>query len=189
MNGKEITALIREDSVSGYKKLFDEYKNYVYAIVYNRLRSVAAREDIEECVSDVFADIIIGLENGSSEIAELSAYISTIAKRKAIRYYHRLADDKASSEAMNDEFRADDNVSETAEKNERDRVILRCIKELGEPDSTIIIMRYYYKRNSTEIARKIGSKPAAVRKRIERALDKLRGKLKAAGMIDKEEDT
>lgn len=84
MNGKEIIRLIHEAPDKGHRLLFDEYKNYVYAIVYNRLRSVASWEDIEECVGDVFADVCIGLEHGGSDIRELSGYISVIAKRKAI---------------------------------------------------------------------------------------------------------
>ena len=45
MTGKEIIMLIRTEPAIGHRKLFDEYKNYIYAIAYNRLRSVASKED------------------------------------------------------------------------------------------------------------------------------------------------
>ena len=70
MNGKDILMLIRTEPEKGHRVLFDEYKNYVYTIVYNRLRSVTSREDIEECVSDVFAEICIGIENLCTPLSE-----------------------------------------------------------------------------------------------------------------------
>ena len=88
---------------------------------------------------------------------------------------------------MNDELRTQENVSETAEINERNRTLLRLVEELGEPDSTIILMRFYYKRSSAEIAKKLGLKSSTVRKRIERALKKLRNKMIAAKIIDEED--
>lgn len=187
MNGKDIIMLIRTDPERGHRVLFDEYKNYVYAIVYNRLRNVAAREDIEECVGDTFADICIGIEHEHKDVRELSGYINTIAKRKAIKYYHRLTDTKKFSEELSDELAADTDVPAKTEMNERNREMLRIIMELGEPDCTIILLRYYYKRNSSEIAKKTGLRPATVRKRLERALNKLRIALTAAGITDKEE--
>lgn len=79
-----------------------------------------------------------------------------------------------------------DIVKET-EDNDQRRIILRLINELGEPDRSIILMKYYYKRNSSQIAEKLKLKPAAIRKRAERALNKLRKKLSEAEIFDSEE--
>lgn len=187
MNGKDIIMLIRTEPSRGHRALFDEYKNYVYAIVYNRLRNTGTKEDIEECVGEVFADVLIELERNETEIRELSGYISIVAKRKAIKYYHALSHINNQHEELNDELRTQENVSETAEINERNRMLLRLVEELGEPDSTIILMRFYYKRNSAEIAKKLGLKSSTVRKRIERALKKLRNKMIAAKIFDEED--
>ncbi|MBQ3947049.1 MAG: sigma-70 family RNA polymerase sigma factor [Ruminococcus sp.] len=51
------------------------------------------------------------------------------------------------------------------------------MKELGEPDSIIIIQKYYYERNAKEIGRLIGMNAAAVRMRCTRAIKKLRSLL------------
>ena len=187
MTGSEIITLIRNDSLKGHRALFDEYKNFVYTIVYNRLRNIASREDIEECVSDVFTDIIINLERNDVVVNELSGYISVIAKRKAIGYYHNLTDKNLSVKSIDDEMKSETDIVKETEDNDQRRIILRLINELGEPDCSIILMKYYYKRNSSQIAEKLKLKPAAIRKRAERALNKLRKKLSEAGIFDSEE--
>nr|WP_303838497.1 sigma factor-like helix-turn-helix DNA-binding protein [Ruminococcus flavefaciens] len=59
------------------------------------------------------------------------------------------------------------------------------MKELGDPDSTIIIQQYYYNRTAKEIAKSISMSAAAVQKRSSRAKQKLRILLTEAG-INKE---
>ena len=57
MTGTDYCKLHDRSPEEAYDALFNAYCDYVHAIIFNRLRSVASREDIEECVSDVFADI------------------------------------------------------------------------------------------------------------------------------------
>ena len=40
-----------------HRAIFDNYCNYVYAIVINILRSCGSKEDIEDCVSEIFMKI------------------------------------------------------------------------------------------------------------------------------------
>ena len=56
-------------------------------------------------------------------------------------------------------------------------LVLDCIDALGEPDSTIIVQRYLFGRNSREIASELSMSPTAVRMRMSRGLKKLRKKL------------
>ena len=56
---------------------------------------------------------------------------------------------------------------------------LRKVEELGEPDSTIIIQKYFFMRSSAEISKLVSLTPEAVRVRCSRALKKLRETLTA----------
>ena len=60
--------------------------------------------------------------------------------------------------------------------------MLEKTDELGEPDSTIIIQKYFFGRSSKEIARIVGMSPAAVRVRLSRALKRLRRALEELGV-------
>lgn len=182
MTGKEIISLIRAEPATGQRKLFDEYKNYVYAIANNRLSRVASKEDIEECVVDIFADIINELENVDSEIKDLTSYISTIAKRKAIMYYHRLDSDICKLVELDASVSDDSDIAGEFENKERCRKLFDKFKALEEPDSSIILMSYYYSFNSFQIGKRLSMNPATVRKRRQRALKKLKILLSGTGI-------
>jgi RNA polymerase sigma-70 factor (ECF subfamily) len=63
------------------------------------------------------------------------------------------------------------------------KVLMNRIDELGEPDSHIIIQKFYYDRSSAEIADMLSMKASAVRMRAARALKKLRKILAEDGIM------
>jgi RNA polymerase sigma-70 factor (ECF subfamily) len=69
---------------------------------------------------------------------------------------------------------SDERIDEQAERTETAHALLDAVKSLGEPDSTIIIQKYYYGRSSEDIGDRIDMKPNTVRKRLSRALSRLR---------------
>ncbi len=73
-------------------------------------------------------------------------------------------------------------VDDHIESSELRRILIQKIKELGEPDSTIIIQKFYYNRKSSEIAKTVSMTASSVRSRCTRAMDKLRKKLIEAGI-------
>ena len=163
-----------------------EYGRYVYAIVFNKLRNCGTEEDIEECVSDIFADLFIKFEYDENYSGNIKAYIGTVAKNTAIDYFRRLSVKNSrtvyADEDDMQELVSDFSVDNTIDDNELRRVLLNSIDALGEPDSTILIQKFYYNRNSTEIAKAISMTPAAVRTRCTRAMTKLRTMLTEVGI-------
>lgn len=186
MTGSEYTALLKKSPHKAYRALFDEYCNYVYVIVWNKLRSCGVREDIEECVSDIFAAVYFNLNSESKYSGELKGYIGTIAKHKAIDKFRSLSVkssrvvsiDEKDFNKINDEF----NMEEETEKSEIQSILLDKIEELGEPDSTIIIQKFYFNRTSAEIAKMLSMNSAAVRMRCTRALKRLKSELAQFGI-------
>ena len=61
-------------------------------------------------------------------------------------------------------------------------IILEKIAELGEPDSTIIIQKYYYGRTSKEISEMLSITPEHIRVRNSRAVRKLKDMLEHEGI-------
>lgn len=180
MTDNEILQLIRDDPKKGHRELFDTYYNYVCAVVTNILRSTASPEDIDECIIDVFASVIPRIE--ASTESNIKAYIGTAAKHRAISMQRSLISGNSKvvpdGEDMLSELPSGEDIAENAEKNAAAQVLLREVAALGEPDSTIIIQKYFYCRNSREIAGMVGMTPPAVRLRCSRALKKLRNRLK-----------
>lgn len=166
-------------SQQAHRELFENYCNYVYTIVFNRLRSCASREDIEECVCDVFVDFYIYYDSARDPSGDISGFIGTIARRKAAEIYKRKSARLRETPVISideDDSRqlvSDQNIENETEKKEQRRIILDKIAELGEPDSTILIQKYYYGRSAKEIADMVSLTPENIRVRSGRAVKRL----------------
>ena len=128
-----------------------------------------------------------GGDKGSSRDEDLKSYIGVIAKRRAIDAYRRLASSSGRSVSIDDEdnfheIASDTDIQKKAEISDRNSILINKVKELGEPDSTIIIQQYYYNRTASEIAKAISMTAAAVQKRSVRARSKLKELLLEAGV-------
>ncbi len=177
MTGEQFRSIYADKPEKACRTLFDEYCKYVYAVVFSKLRSTAAPEDIEECVSDVFAEVFFGLAHGKTDERELKPYISVIAKRRAVNRFYSLSGQAESLSLDSEEFgklEADADTEVQTEQKLLGRELMEQINALGEPDSTIVIERYYYEHSSAEIAEKLGMKPSAVRMRAARAKSRLK---------------
>ena len=178
----ELRFAVSRSRKDGYHLLFQQYHSYVYAIVWNRIRAAGTHEDAEECVSDVFLDIFLNFDQ--IDEGKLQSYIRTIAKRKAIDYFRKLTahpqpeplEDQTLDMAVSDE-----NVEQDYELTELRLTLLDRIRSLGEPDTTIIMMKYYYDCKPEEIAQTVHLTRANVRKRLSRAMKRLKQMLDDAG--------
>ena len=183
MTHNEFRRAAKSSLENAQRMLFEEYFNYVYTIVFSRLRSCAGREDIEECVGDVFADIYIYYDDSKDVSGDISGFIGAVARRKAADVYRKLTRHSLGRVSLDDEetmnIKAPDDTAETVEKKELNSSLMHCVELLGEPDSTIIIQKYFFMRSAKEIAELVSLTPEAVRVRSSRALKKLREKLTA----------
>lgn len=186
MTDMELRMLMAESVQKCHRAVFDKYCNYVYAIVINILRKCGSREDIEDCVSDVFFKLYKQLDAKTDFSGDLKGFIAAISRNTAIDAFRRLSNKNNRSVYIDDdtteELRSDERIEKNAEKAERSRILLGKIKELGEPDTTIIIQQYYYNRTAKEIAKSISMTAAAVQKRSSRARQKLKALLCEAGI-------
>lgn len=186
MTDMELRMLMAESVQKCHRAVFDKYCNYVYAIVINILRNCGNREDIEDCVSDVFFKLYKQLDAKTDFSGDLKSFIAAVSRNTAIDAFRRLSNKNNRSVYIDDdtteELRSDERIEENAEKAERSRILLGKIKELGEPDTTIIIQQYFYNRTAKEIAKSISMTAAAVQKRSSRAKQKLKALLCEAGI-------
>lgn len=164
------------------RKFFDTYYHYIYAIVYRILRGTGTAEDIEECVSDVFAEYFLRCETVNPD--KVKSYLGTTARNKAINIYRSLTrhpfvsldDDSVPEQASGED------IHQHTEQEEQAHFLLEQIKALGEPDASILIHKFYYDCNSEEIARMLHMTAPAVRTRCSRALKRLKKILTDAGI-------
>lgn len=174
--------MIKKNSNTGLSHLIDQYTPLVYTVVKSKISSVCSEEDIEEIVSDVFIAFYNQIDHVNLSKGSLAAYLTVIAKRKAVDRFrkasvHRdvkLLDDEDEFIDLPDDFNLDDEI----QQKEIRKKLISVINSLGEPDSTIIIHRFYLGESSKDIAAVTGLSNDNVRKRLSRALRKIEKELK-----------
>ena len=188
MTDKELSRMMEQSAEEGRRALFDEYCGYVYAICANKLKGCGSPEDTDECLSDTFAAVFRYLESHNAADGDLKGLIGTIAKRTAVSYFRRLYDKNDTTVSLESEtvgeLSSDIRVDESAELSALRETVLDCIKNLGEPDSSIIVYFYYYGMKTRQIAALVGLSDIAVQKRLSRSRKKLRELLSAAGITE-----
>lgn len=187
MTDSELRELMQVSAEKGRRALFDEYCAYVYAIAAIKLKSCASREDIEECVSDVFAEVYRACSGDNGYDGELRGIIGLIARRTATDYFRRLSARSGRSVPIEDtaeELHSDEDIAANAERSELSSILMSCVASLGEPDTTIITQQYYYGRTVREIAAVLKMTDSAVQKRSVRARAKLKELLSERGVED-----
>lgn len=161
--------------------LVSSFGSLVYAIAYNKLGGCASRDDIDDCVSDIFVEIFRSVDRFEQNSGSMKTFVSTIAKRRAIDAFRRLSKRYSITDSM-DEMSDDTEFSGGNAQIEAEDKLLHgqlwdAVRSLGEPDSLIIVYQYYYDMTIAEIAKRLDMTPAAVQKRSSRARDKIRSVL------------
>lgn len=160
------------------KKIIEQFEGYVKTVVVNKIGSIASHEDIEDCISDIFAE----LYNASVKIPdsddELKYLLGTIAKRRAVDYFRRLSCRGRNSGFLDDEqllaISSDDDTEKEIENRDLKSALWNAVEQLGEPDSAILIYQYFYRKKIRHIAKILSMSPSAVHKRSLRARRKVK---------------
>lgn len=178
MTENELRRLLQSVPAKGEEALFSQYHSYVYAIAFRQLHGIGTQEDVEECVIDVFLEIIERIDDIRE--GSLKSYIGTTARNQAINRVRSIAGRARKTvsieetEANGEQLCSPQDVEQDAEQRELTRRVYESILRLGEPDASILIQKFYYGRNAVEIARVLHMRPGTVRNRCARALQKLR---------------
>lgn len=176
MTDKELIKKLKKDKSSGLSAVIDLYSGLLYKIAAGVILPLGTKEDVEECVSDSFIAFYGEINKINLEKASIKTYLAVITKRKAIDHYRTLK--KATALIPYDEAE----LSEAATQDftvstDKKSALIKAVKNLGEPDTTIVTRKFYLGETAAEIAAELDMSEAAVQKRIERSKKKLKEEL------------
>lgn len=176
MNDADWAEIAENNPQKAFEMLVEEYGSLVWAITANKIGRIGTKEDIEDCVSDVFTEVFRTFKNYSPQGGSLKAYISTVAKYTAIDCFKRLsARITVSADDENIILPPSENNTENETENRiTKRKLWEAVKSLGEPDTSIIVYQYFYNLKASEIAGKLSMTASAVQKRSQRARKKIK---------------
>ncbi len=179
MQDDELLNILKTDPNTGMTLLLTQYAGLIYSIVRHKLAGQSFCDaDIEHCVADTFSEFYCDLDKFQKAAGSIRAWLCVIARHNAydrLRRYKKEAgtlslDAEGIAEPPDETFSVEEALLTTEFKEE----LLREIKALGEPDSMILLRKYYFSESSKEIAASLNLTVSSVDTRTHRAILKLR---------------
>lgn len=167
---KLLTAL-KEKKRGSLEKAIDIYTPYVSVIVYNIIGGVMTKEDVEEAVSDVFVSLWRSSETLDTEKGSVRSYLGTIARNTARKKLRSSALHVSLDENITAAY-GDPNLE--TETKEETAMLLKLIKDLGDPDAEIFLRHYWYGEKTSKISAATGICKSTITTKLHRGRKKLR---------------
>ena len=183
MDDEKIVELYWERDEKAIEETDFKYKKYLLSIAYNVLHD---RLDCEECLNDTYLGAWNAMPPSRPNV--LKAFLTTIARRIAIKRYHSNVRQKVIPSEMTvslselEDFMADDgDVDSELDAERLGRVISGFVRSLSERRQFIFMSRYYVADPIDTIAGDLGVSRSTVNKEIAAIKRGLKEKLESEG--------
>jgi len=175
LSDEKLLALLKDGLEEAFDHLFFRYRNKLFAVAYNRLKS---KETAEEIVQDLFA--AIWQKRQTLQITNnLSSYLCTAIKYAVLDHIRsQKTKDSYVAEMLKVSERAASSVEQGVEFNELDFHLNKSIDALPEKCREAFTLSRYENYSVREIADKLNISPETAKYHIAHALKTLRLNLK-----------
>lgn len=206
MEDQEIIRLLNEDPDKGIHEAIQIYGGAVETICRNFLYDCSDM-DIEEAVADTFFKLWKARKRIECRTSQgMKSYIYEIARNTArdrrkkitrVPFYSleeveilldhgeqsNIYKSQGSDSSTSGRYEPEREYARKVRKNE----VKRCLGELGEPDHSIFVMRYFYGMKIKEIALRTNMETKKVENLLFRGKEKLAKVLKERGIVSYED--
>ncbi len=156
--------------------LINNYAKSMYALATRILGGIVHSEEIEECVSEVFASVWENTHRYDEEKGSVKTWLLVLTKYCALNYRRKALKNMETEELQEGDFLQETVESEIVSK-ESMREILSAINELPEVDRSIFYRRYFLYESIESIAQRLKMTRSAVDTRLWRGRNILKVKL------------
>ncbi|NLO98607.1 MAG: sigma-70 family RNA polymerase sigma factor [Peptococcaceae bacterium] len=183
---KEIIQLLQNNPEEGVKLVLKIYGGPVMTICRNILFDCRP-EDIEEAA----ADSIVGLWRSIHRFQDdqkhsLKSYLYGIARHTALDKRRSLQKQAPVLPIEEVQIETEVDVESHFYRKMIAHILHEAVNEMGEPDRSIFILRYFFFAKVKDIATRLGLKPKEVENRLYYGKNKLRQSLMERGIYDEE---
>ncbi|OPA79022.1 RNA polymerase subunit sigma-70 [Paenibacillus selenitireducens] len=156
--------------------LMNAYANVVYGLIQRILGGLAQKEDIEECVSDVFVAAWNRIDEYDRSKAIFKTWLLILAKYKALDYRRKLIKQNITLSLEVDPAALHETEDVILSK-EATQVTMGIIDSFPEPDRSLFYRRYFYYEKLDVLALQYGLTKKAIESRLYRCRTLLRQQL------------
>lgn len=167
---------IKKRNPDAFDYLMKEYTKPVYYLAYNILNIGNSKEDIEECVSDVFVEAWQKIDSFDDQKGSFRSWLLMLTKYRALTYKRHL--EKHPIEYLEDYAQTghDEPTDEASPILDRETqlLLLQAINAFGELDRQLFIRRYFFGESVAGLMQSTGMSRSAVDNRLLRSRNKIK---------------
>ena len=171
----ELISEIKKRNPDAFDYLIKEYSKPVYYLTYNILNIGNSKEDIEECVSDVFVEAWQKIDRYNEQKSTLRSWILMLTKYRALNYKRFL--EKHPLVYLEDYAQSHHEPADTQSlllDRETQLLLLQTLNTFGEFDRQLFIRRYFFNESIAELMHSLGLSRSAVDNRLLRSRNKIK---------------
>ncbi len=161
----ELISEIKKRNLNAYEFLIREYTKPVYYLTYNILNIGNSKEDIEECVADVFLEVWLKINKFDSERSNFKTWVLILTKYKALAYKRKLK--KNYVENIDDyQIEETDTIEKHVIDRETQKKLIETINSFNKMDKELFIRRYFCDEKISDIMQSLGLSRSAIDNRL-----------------------
>ena len=169
----ELVIKLKARDESAVDIMYDKYFDRVFFYTKRILCEVAVKEDIEECVSDVFLDLWNEIDKFDDRRGSFDTFVNVKTRTVALNLKRKLQRDfQRRVDGCIEEMDLKGNVSLNVEDWVFDKIgeknILHTIDEFKEPDRTYFYLRYFMNYEIKAIVKAFNTTVSSVDNRLYR---------------------
>ncbi|AGL00393.1 RNA polymerase sigma factor, sigma-70 family [Desulfoscipio gibsoniae DSM 7213] len=161
----ELVRGIRNKDSAAYEYMICKYTKTVFCLAYNILSESHSKEDIEECVADVFLDAWIKIAEFDEEKANFRTWLLILTKYKALTYRRK----KRLSNILDIEdadIKNDVNLEKLVLLRQDQEQVIKIINSFQKIDREIFVRRFFLGEKISDLAKAFNLSRAAVDNRL-----------------------
>lgn len=169
----DLETALKNREPGAFEEIMDKYSKLLWVIVAGIIRDIAAQQDVEDCVADVFLHLWQHPEKYDCKKGDLKTYLAMVARNKAIDKYRKLC--KQTTVLLEEDISIEDNdFFEVIEQQEKVSELYDALSKLNEPDKEIMIRRFFYEEKPADTAKKMSLPLKEIGNRIYRSKQRLK---------------
>jgi RNA polymerase sigma factor (sigma-70 family) len=160
---------------------WEQYYPRIYGYFFRRLNNRLDVEDLTSITLSEFIEVLLD-DTKCSRIRDLEDYLWKIAHNQLVGFIDKKSKIKITVGLSDETDSIDTNIDSIDSENYkfRTQALMECVeKELKSTDYQIVVMSLIEDRKSPEVAQVLSLTSVNVRKKLERAIAKLREKCRA----------
>ena len=161
----ELIQGLRNKDAAAYEYMIGKYTKTIYCLAYNVLSGSYSKEDLEECVADVFLDAWIKIAEFDQEKANFRTWLLILTKYKALTYRRKK---RLSNVVDIEDVEIKDNtdLEKQVFLREDQEQVMKIINSFQKTDREIFVRRFILGEKINDLARDFNLSRAAVDNRL-----------------------